>query len=105
MTDEDEPTQVRQIRSALGLPGLIDVHTHFMSKSAARFACGSGPVPGDHTGPEPIRRLIRRYPRLRLIVAHLGMPEYYENAAALFGCELVVGQRSRSNSSASGGAA
>lgn len=38
--------------------------------------CGSGPVPGEHTGPEPIRRLLRRYPRLRLIVAHMGMPEY-----------------------------
>jgi uncharacterized protein len=40
--------------------------------------CGSGPVPGEFTGPEPIRRLLRRYPRLRLIVAHLGMPEYAE---------------------------
>jgi uncharacterized protein len=40
--------------------------------------CGSGPVPGEHTGPEPIRRLLRRYPRLRLIVAHMGMPEYAE---------------------------
>jgi uncharacterized protein len=40
--------------------------------------CGSGPVAGEHTGPEPIRRLLRRYPQLRLIVAHLGMPEYTE---------------------------
>lgn len=40
--------------------------------------CGSGPAPGDHTGPEPIRRLLRRYPDLRLIIAHLGMPEYTE---------------------------
>lgn len=40
--------------------------------------CGSGPVPGEHTGPEPIRRLLRRYPRLRLIIAHMGMPEYTE---------------------------
>ena len=40
--------------------------------------CGSGPVPGEHTGPEPIRLLLRRYPRLRLIVAHMGMPEYTE---------------------------
>lgn len=38
--------------------------------------CGSGPTPGEHTGAEPIRRLLRRHPRLRLIVAHLGMPEY-----------------------------
>jgi predicted TIM-barrel fold metal-dependent hydrolase len=40
--------------------------------------CGSGPAPGEHTGPEPIQRLLRRYPRLRLIVAHMGMPEYAE---------------------------
>lgn len=40
--------------------------------------CGSGPVPGKHTGPEPIRRLLGRYPQLRLIIAHMGMPEYTE---------------------------
>ncbi len=38
--------------------------------------CGSGPAPGDFTGPEPIARLLSRYPRLTLIVAHMGMPEY-----------------------------
>ncbi|MER6259276.1 amidohydrolase family protein [Streptomyces sp900105245] len=38
--------------------------------------CGSGPAPGKHTGPEPIARVLARHPRLRLIVAHLGMPEY-----------------------------
>jgi hypothetical protein len=40
--------------------------------------CGSGPVPGTHTGAAPIERLLRRFPRLPLIVAHLGMPEYGE---------------------------
>lgn len=40
--------------------------------------CGSGPQPGRFTGPEPIRRLLRRHPRLALIVAHMGMPEYGE---------------------------
>jgi predicted TIM-barrel fold metal-dependent hydrolase len=40
--------------------------------------CGSGPVPGKYTGPEPIRALLQRFPRLRLIIAHLGMPEYAE---------------------------
>ncbi|MEV7128092.1 amidohydrolase family protein [Streptomyces sp. NPDC093260] len=40
--------------------------------------CGSGPAPGEHTGPEPVARLLARHPRLRLIVAHLGMPEYEE---------------------------
>ncbi|MFJ1896809.1 amidohydrolase family protein [Streptomyces sp. NPDC088115] len=40
--------------------------------------CGSGPAPGKHTGPEPIGRLLARHPRLPLIVAHMGMPEYAE---------------------------
>ncbi|GAA3393278.1 amidohydrolase family protein [Streptomyces roseoviridis] len=38
--------------------------------------CGSGPAPGAYTGPGPIARLLARYPRLRLVVAHMGMPEY-----------------------------
>lgn len=38
--------------------------------------CASGPVPGKHTGPEPIARLLARHPRLPLVVAHMGMPEY-----------------------------
>jgi predicted TIM-barrel fold metal-dependent hydrolase len=38
--------------------------------------CGSGPAPGKHTGPEPIAEVLARHPRLRLVVAHLGMPEY-----------------------------
>ncbi|MDN3297486.1 amidohydrolase family protein [Streptomyces ficellus] len=40
--------------------------------------CGSGPAPGKHTGPEPVARLLARHPRLRLVVAHMGMPEYAE---------------------------
>ncbi|WP_426364941.1 amidohydrolase family protein [Streptomyces sp. E-08] len=38
--------------------------------------CGSGPSPGNFTGPGPMGRLLARYPRLRVIVAHMGMPEY-----------------------------
>ncbi|MGW0772890.1 amidohydrolase family protein [Streptomyces sp. NPDC002835] len=38
--------------------------------------CGSGPAPGKHTGPEPVGRVLARHPRLRLVVAHMGMPEY-----------------------------
>jgi hypothetical protein len=37
--------------------------------------CGSGPVPGKFTGPGPMRELLARHPRLRLVVAHMGMPE------------------------------
>ncbi|MGV9798713.1 amidohydrolase family protein [Mycobacterium sp. NPDC003449] len=40
--------------------------------------CGSGPVPGEYTGPDRIARLLARHPRLSLIVAHMGMPEYSE---------------------------
>ncbi|GAS96340.1 amidohydrolase [Mycolicibacterium canariasense] len=40
--------------------------------------CGSGPQPGNHTGPGPVGAVLRRHPRLRLIVAHMGMPEYTE---------------------------
>jgi predicted TIM-barrel fold metal-dependent hydrolase len=38
--------------------------------------CGSGPVPGRYTGPGPVAKLVGRHPALRLVVAHLGMPEY-----------------------------
>jgi predicted TIM-barrel fold metal-dependent hydrolase len=40
--------------------------------------CGSGPVPGEFTGPQRIGKLLVRHPRLALIVAHMGMPEYTE---------------------------
>lgn len=40
--------------------------------------CGSGPHPGEHTGPDPIARVLARHPRLQLIVAHMGLPEYTE---------------------------
>lgn len=40
--------------------------------------CGSGPRPGRFTGPGPIEEVLRAHPRLRIIVAHLGMPEYSE---------------------------
>jgi hypothetical protein len=39
---------------------------------------GSGPVPGRFTGPGPVRALLRRFPGLSLMVAHMGMPEYRE---------------------------
>ncbi|MFI9001617.1 amidohydrolase family protein [Streptomyces sp. NPDC053541] len=38
--------------------------------------CGSGPAPGAYTGPGPVGRLLARFPRLRLVIAHMGMPEY-----------------------------
>ncbi|WNV76668.1 amidohydrolase family protein [Geodermatophilus sp. DSM 44513] len=38
--------------------------------------CGSGPLRGEHTGPVPMTGLLERHPRLQLVIAHLGMPEY-----------------------------
>ncbi|HTP14458.1 MAG TPA: amidohydrolase family protein [Streptosporangiaceae bacterium] len=40
--------------------------------------CGSGPVPGPYTGPGPISEVLGRHPRLTVIIAHLGTPEYGE---------------------------
>ncbi|WP_240044554.1 amidohydrolase family protein, partial [Nocardioides albidus] len=37
---------------------------------------GSGPVGNEFTGPDSVARLLRRHPRLRLLVAHMGAPEY-----------------------------
>ena len=40
--------------------------------------CGSGPVAGTFTGPEPVAGVLERFPDLPLIVAHMGMGEYSE---------------------------
>jgi predicted TIM-barrel fold metal-dependent hydrolase len=37
---------------------------------------GSGPVPAGYTGPVPIGGVLSRHPRLTLLIAHLGTPEY-----------------------------
>ncbi|NUR09827.1 MAG: amidohydrolase [Nocardioidaceae bacterium] len=39
---------------------------------------GSGPVGNAFTGPDPLRRVLARYPRLAVVVAHMGAPEYAE---------------------------
>ncbi|GAA3578503.1 amidohydrolase family protein [Kribbella ginsengisoli] len=41
--------------------------------------CGSGPIPGRHTGPGPMGDVLRKHPRLTAVIAHLGMPEYAEH--------------------------
>lgn len=38
---------------------------------------GSAPGSGEYTGPEPVRRLLERFPQLLLVIAHQGMPEYH----------------------------
>lgn len=39
---------------------------------------GSGPVPNEFTGPGSTERLLRRFPRLALVIAHMGAPECAE---------------------------
>lgn len=39
---------------------------------------GSGPVGNDFTGPASTERLLRRFPRLTLVLAHMGAPECAE---------------------------
>ena len=39
---------------------------------------GSGPVGTPFTGPGPVAELLAAYPRLALVIAHLGAPEYPE---------------------------
>ncbi|HEX7995142.1 MAG TPA: amidohydrolase family protein [Streptosporangiaceae bacterium] len=40
--------------------------------------CGSGPMPGAFTGPGPMSAVLARHPRLKVIIAHLGAPEYQQ---------------------------
>lgn len=42
--------------------------------------CGNGPHQGNHTGIEPIRRLLERHGDLVLVIAHAGLPDYREFA-------------------------
>lgn len=58
------------------------------SQTPVVIHCGSGPAPGAHTGPDPISSVLSRHPRLRLIIAHMGMPEY---GAFLDICEKYTG--------------
>jgi predicted TIM-barrel fold metal-dependent hydrolase len=39
---------------------------------------GSGPMPGRFTGPAAVADVLRRHPRLTLVIAHMGVPEYAE---------------------------
>jgi predicted TIM-barrel fold metal-dependent hydrolase len=41
--------------------------------------CGSGPLPGSHTGPGPFGAVLAAHPRLTTVIAHCGAPEYLEH--------------------------
>ena len=46
------------------------------SRTPVVVHAGSGPVAGRHTGAGPIAEVLARHPRLPIIVAHMGAPEY-----------------------------
>src|SRR5947209_3843115 len=52
--------------------------------------CGDGPVPGPHTGVGPIGDVIAQHPRLRLVIAHAGMPRYEDFLAVAARYESVL---------------
>ncbi len=39
---------------------------------------GSGPVGTELTGPDPLRAVLARHPKLTAVVAHMGSPEFHE---------------------------
>jgi hypothetical protein len=41
--------------------------------------CGSGPLPGRHTGPGPFGEVLAAHPRLTAVIAHAGAPEFTEH--------------------------
>ena len=41
--------------------------------------CGSGPLPGHHTGPGPFGAVLAAHPRLTAVIAHCGAPEFAEH--------------------------
>lgn len=57
---------------------LLDPVWELLANSATPIVihCGSGPVPGEFTGPGPVRDVLTAHPRLQLIIAHMGAPEY-----------------------------
>lgn len=50
---------------------------------------GSGPVPTPYTGPGSVAELLARHPRLRLVIAHMGAPEYADFLELAETCERV----------------
>ncbi len=60
--------------------GLLDPVWGMLCEAGAVVVAhvGSGPTPGRFTGPGPVERVLSRHPALRLVVAHMGMPEQEE---------------------------
>lgn len=57
-------------------PSLRPVWGMLEDSGTAVIIHASSSPPGPFTGPGPVREVLREFPRLRLVFAHLGMPEY-----------------------------
>jgi predicted TIM-barrel fold metal-dependent hydrolase len=40
--------------------------------------CGDGPIPGAHTGLDVFAQVLAEHPRLRVVLAHAGMPDFLD---------------------------
>ncbi|MDQ6851281.1 MAG: amidohydrolase [Actinomycetota bacterium] len=65
--------------------GLLDEVWGLLAEAAVPVVvhCGSGPLPGAHTGPGPFGEVLANHPRLTAVIAHAGTPDFHEH------CELV----------------
>jgi uncharacterized protein len=93
-----EPTAARYVRAALGAgtrvfkvhvqvgdfdprAGELDEVWGMLADAAVPVVvhCGSGPLPGRHTGPGPFGAVLAAHPRLTAVIAHCGAPEFSEH--------------------------
>lgn len=93
-----EPSAARYVREAIGAGttifkahlqvGAYDPRDDLLEPVWGQLAeagtpvvvhCGSGPMPGAHTGPGPFGEVLARHPRLTAVIAHCGAPEYGEH--------------------------
>ena len=86
-----EPSAARYVRKALDAgtrvfkahvqvgaydprDGLLDPVWGMLAEAGVPVVvhCGSGPMPGEHTGPGPFGAVLARHPRLTAVIAHAG---------------------------------
>jgi predicted TIM-barrel fold metal-dependent hydrolase len=77
-----ERTEVFKVHVQVGNFDLLDPRLDdswgLLSEAGAPVVihANSGPVGNEHTGPGPMRALMERHPRLSVVLAHMGAPEY-----------------------------
>jgi hypothetical protein len=80
----DEGVEIFKVHVQVGNFDLRDAHLDKVWGQLADAGtpivvhAGSGPVSNENTGPGPLREVLERHPRLAVVVAHMGAPEYVE---------------------------